>query len=66
MGIPALAFLVTGMPLAWEIPELKGFNFRGGMVIRPEFIALWLALSLYTAAFIGEIVRAGITAVNWG
>jgi general L-amino acid transport system permease protein len=36
------------------------------MVIRPEFIALWFALSLYTAAFIGEIVRAGITAVNWG
>ncbi len=66
VGIPALAFLATGMPLAWEIPELKGFNFRGGMVIRPEFIALWLALSLYTAAFIGEIVRAGITAVNWG
>ena len=66
VGVPLLAFLATGMPLTWEIPELKGFNFRGGMVIRPEFIALWLALSLYTAAFIGEIVRAGITAVNWG
>jgi len=45
---------------------LKGFNFAGGMVIRPEFIALWLALSFYTAAFIGEIVRAGITAVSHG
>ena len=66
LGVPLLAFLITGMPLNWDIPELKGFNFKGGMVIRPEFIALWLALSLYTAAFIGEIVRAGITAVNWG
>ncbi len=66
VGVPLLAFLVLGMPLTWDIPELSGFNFKGGMVIRPEFIALWLALSLYTAAFIGEIVRAGITAVNWG
>ena len=66
LGIPILAFFILGMPIAWDIPELKGFNFKGGMVIRPEFIALWLALSLYTAAFIGEIVRAGITAVNWG
>ncbi len=66
VGVPLVVFLLTGMPLAWEVPQLKGFNFRGGLVIRPEFIALWLALSLYTAAFIGEIVRAGITAVNWG
>ena len=66
VGVPFLVFLLTGMPLTWETPELKGFNFKGGMVIRPEFIALWLALSLYTAAFIGEIVRAGITAVSWG
>ena len=54
------------MPVNWEYPDLKGFNFRGGMVIRPELIALWLALSFYTAAFIGEIVRAGITAVSHG
>ncbi len=66
VGLPLAAFLLTGMPLTWEIPELQGFNFRGGMVIRPEFIALWLALSLYTAAFIGENVRSGIIAVNWG
>lgn len=66
IAIPAAAFFLLGMPVTWEIPELKGFNFRGGMVIRPEFIALWLALSLYTAAFIGEIVRAGITAVSHG
>ncbi len=66
IGVPVLAFLVLGMPINWDVPELKGFNYKGGMVLRPEFIALWLALSLYTAAFIGEIVRAGITAVNWG
>ena len=64
--VPFLVFFVLGMPVNWEYPELKGFNFRGGMVIRPEFIALWLALSFYTAAFIGEIVRAGITAVSHG
>ena len=66
IGIPFLVYFLLGSPITWDIPELKGFNFKGGMVIRPEFIALWLALSLYTAASIGEIVRAGITAVNWG
>ncbi len=64
--LPVLAFFLLGAPMAWENPELKGFNFRGGMVIRPEFIALWLALSFYTAAFIAEIVRAGILAVSHG
>lgn len=64
--LPVIVFFLLGGPVNWEIPALKGFNFRGGMVIRPEFIALWLALSLYTAAFIGEIVRAGISAVNYG
>jgi len=66
VGVPVLAYFILGSPIVWEIPELKGFNFKGGMVIRPEFIALWLALSCYTAAFIGEIVRAGITAVSYG
>ncbi len=66
IGVPLLAYFLLGSPITWEIPELKGFNYKGGMVIRPEFIALWLALSLYTAAFIGEIVRAGITAVSYG
>ncbi len=66
VGVPLLMYFVLGSPVTWDIPELKGFNFRGGMVLRPEFIALWLALSLYTASFIGEIVRAGITAVSWG
>lgn len=66
VGVPFLAYFLLGSPIAWEIPVLKGFNYRGGVVIRPEFIALWLALSIYTAAFIGEIVRAGISAVAWG
>ncbi len=64
--VPVIAFFILGKPVAWDTPELKGFNFRGGMVVRPEFMALWFALSLYTAAFIGEIVRAGILAVSHG
>lgn len=66
VGVPLIVFFILGSPITWDVPELKGFNFRGGMVIRPEFIALLLALSLYTAAFIGEIVRAGIQGVNYG
>jgi len=64
--LPGIAFLAMGMPLSWDVPALKGFNFRGGMAIKPEFLALWLALSLYTACFIAEIVRAGILAVSHG
>ena len=66
IGLPLLAFIVTGFPLSWEFPELKGFNFVGGTVIIPEFIALWVSLSVYTASFIAEIVRAGIQAVSHG
>ena len=66
IGLPFVMYFLLGSPIAWDIPALKGFNFKGGMVIRPEFIALWLALSMYTAAFIGEIVRAGISAVSYG
>jgi general L-amino acid transport system permease protein len=66
IGIPFIAYFILGSPIVWNIPSLQGFNFKGGMVIRPEFIALWLALSGYTAAFIGEIVRAGIVAVSYG
>ena len=65
-GATAVAFLVMGMPLSWELPALKGFNFRGGLAIKPEFLALWLALTYYTACFIAEIVRAGILAVSHG
>ncbi|MGI9310763.1 MAG: amino acid ABC transporter permease [bacterium] len=66
IGAPLLMYFILGSPIVWEIPELRGFNFQGGYALRPEFIALWLALSLYTAAFIGEIVRAGILAVDYG
>ena len=63
---PVLAFAATGGPLGWELPALKGFNFRGGVTVIPELAALLLALSIYTAAFIAEIVRAGILAVPKG
>lgn len=65
--LPALViFLVTGSPLTWDIPKLQGFNFTGGITIIPELFALLLALTIYTAAFIAEIVRSGIKAVNHG
>ena len=63
---PFIVYFIAGAPLTWEYPELKGFNFKGGLVLRPEFVALWIALSLYTAAFIAEIVRAGIQAISHG
>ncbi|MEE8635888.1 MAG: ABC transporter permease subunit, partial [Acidiferrobacterales bacterium] len=66
VGATLLAFVVMGAPLSWEIPQLKGFNFQGGMALKPEFLALWLALSYYTSCFIAEIVRAGILAVSHG
>ena len=66
VGATALAFLAMGAPLSWDVPALKGFNFRGGMALKPEFLALWLALTYYTACFIAEIVRAGILAVSHG
>jgi general L-amino acid transport system permease protein len=65
-GLPVLVYLLSGMPLSFEYPELKGFNFQGGMVIQPEFMALLLGLSIYTASFIAEIVRAGILGVSKG
>ncbi|NJO32770.1 MAG: amino acid ABC transporter permease [Rhodospirillales bacterium] len=66
LGLPLVVYLLTGMPLAFDYPELKGFNFQGGMVIQPEFMALLLGLSIYTASFIAEIVRAGILGVSKG
>ena len=66
IGLPVLAYLVTGRPLAFEVPVLKGFNFAGGSRLSPELVALTLSLVLYTASFIAEIVRAGIMAVNKG
>ena len=65
-AIPILAFFAAGSPMHFDYPALKGFNFKGGSVMSPEFFALLLALSAYTATFIGEIVRAGILAVSHG
>jgi general L-amino acid transport system permease protein len=66
MVIPTIAWWLTGGPLSWEFAVLKGFNFTGGLVIRPEFSALMTGLVLYTAAFIGENVRSGIQSVGIG
>ena len=66
VGLPLIVFLALGTPMTLEYPELKGFNFWGGAVMSPEFVALLLALSLYTAAFIAEIVRSGILSVSHG
>lgn len=64
--LPVIVYFITGMPISAEYPELKGFNFRGGISIIPELAALLVALSVYTAAFIAEIVRSGINAVSHG
>ena len=64
--IPTLCVLIFGTPLHWEMPKLAGFNFVGGWVLIPELLALTLALTVYTAAFIAEIVRSGIKSVSHG
>ncbi|MBR0937784.1 amino acid ABC transporter permease [Bradyrhizobium jicamae] len=66
VGLPLIAMLIFGRPMTFEVPQLKGFNFAGGARIIPEFVALTVALSTYTAAFIAEIVRAGILSVHKG
>jgi general L-amino acid transport system permease protein len=66
VGLPLAAMIATGFPISFEVPELKGFNFVGGVRVIPEFVALTLALATYTAAFIAENVRAGIQSVSHG
>jgi general L-amino acid transport system permease protein len=65
-GLPLVVYLVTGSPLGWSIPELKGFNFKGGTVLPPSFLALFIALVIYHASYIAENVRAGIMSVSHG
>jgi general L-amino acid transport system permease protein len=64
--LPLLAWFAYGAPTAMDIPELRGFNFKGGVTVSPEFSALLMGLVLYTAAFVAEIVRAGIQSVGRG
>ena len=71
IGLPILSFLIGGVTLSFEIPELvqlakTSFRFNGGLGLPPELIALTLALALYTATFIAECVRAGIQGVSKG
>ncbi len=66
VGLPAIVWLVSGANLAFEMPTLQGFNYKGGLSLPSEFMALLLGLVLYTAAFIAEIVRSGIAAVDKG
>ena len=66
IGLPLLAWLFAGAPTQMSVPVLQGFNFQGGMSVSPEFTALLLGLVLYTAAFVAEVVRAGIQSVSKG
>jgi general L-amino acid transport system permease protein len=63
---PIIFYYITGMPIEFDSPVLKGFNFKGGMVVRPEFLGMLFGLSIYTAAFISETVRSGIISVSKG
>jgi general L-amino acid transport system permease protein len=66
VGIPVLALIAMGAPIAFEYPEAGRFNVRGGVEILPEFVALLVGLVIYTAAFIAEVVRAGLMSVSRG
>ena len=66
IGLPLISWLIFGAPVSFELPQLKGFNFAGGTRVIPEFVALTVALSTYTASFIAEVVRAGILSVHKG
>jgi general L-amino acid transport system permease protein len=64
--LPAIAFGIASAVSPWDVPALRGFNYRGGFVLVPEFVALFAALTTYTAGFIAEIVRGGIQSVVKG
>jgi general L-amino acid transport system permease protein len=66
VGLPLFIGLVGGFHMTFSLPQLQGFNFVGGMVVLPEFVAILLALSIYTGAFIAEIVRGGVQAISHG
>ncbi|EEZ30897.1 LOW QUALITY PROTEIN: amino acid ABC transporter, partial [Brucella pinnipedialis M292/94/1] len=66
IGLPILALIATGFPVSFDVPKLGTFNLTGGAQIKPEFLALFLALSFYTASFIAETVRAGVLGVSKG
>jgi general L-amino acid transport system permease protein len=65
-ALPLTALVVAGMATSWDVPSLRGFNYRGGFVLVPEFVALFMALSTYTAGFIAEVVRGGVLSVRQG
>ena len=64
--LPFLATWTTDFPISWDIPKFGRFNFEGGIALQPEFTAMLFGLTLYNAAFIGEIIRAGILSVHKG
>ncbi|HIP94601.1 MAG TPA: ABC transporter permease subunit, partial [Leucothrix sp.] len=64
--LPMLVYFITGSPITWDVPKLGRFNLQGGATVIPELVGLLIALTIYTAAFIAEIVRSGIKAVSHG
>ena len=66
VGLPLAMFFILGRPIGLDTPVMGRFNLQGGFNVTPELVALWIALSTYTGAFISEIVRAGIRSVSWG
>ena len=65
-ALPIAAFVAAGALTSWDMPVMRGFNYRGGFVLVPEFVALFAALSTYTAGFIAEVVRGGVLSVRQG
>lgn len=66
LGLPLITWILSGAPTQMDVPSLQGFNFKGGLMLSPEFMALLLGLVIYTSAFVAEAVRAGIQAVSRG